>query len=79
MLKCYKVTEVDEGRLTADLDVVEEVPAEEAEVEIKNISKTSESESTSGIFLPSCTVEKPARVWKWKKQLWIETEVWKNL
>ena len=79
-VRCHKVTEVDEwpGHLTADLDVVEEVPVEEAEVEIKNISNYIKSESTSGIFLPSCTIEKELPVWKWKEQLWIEIGVWEK-
>jgi len=52
-MKCYKVIKVDDswgdlldedmkrewvGHLTADLDIVEEVPIGEAEVEIKKVS-----------------------------------------
>jgi len=37
VMQCYEV--VEKKILTADLSSVKEVPAEEAEVEIKNISK----------------------------------------
>jgi len=88
-VKCYKVAEINEswrdlpdekifqewlGHLTADLNIIEEVPVEEAEIETKNISNYIGSESTLGIFLPSCIIEKPVEVWKWKEQLWIEVE-----
>lgn len=89
LVKCHRVVEVDEswrdlldekifqewvGHLTADLNTIEEVPVEEAEIEMKNISNYIGSESSLGIYLPSCIIEKPVEVWKWKEQLWIEVE-----
>ena len=72
-VRCYKVED-----LTVDLNTIEDVPVEEAKVEIKNISNSVRSEMEGGIFLPSCIIEKPVKVWKWKGQLWIEMGVWEK-
>ena len=67
---CYEV--VEKKVLTVDLSSVKEVPAEEAEVEIKDISFFYNSERVGNIYLPRCIVEKKLPVWRWKGKLWIE-------
>ncbi len=72
--RCYKVED-----LTVDLDTMEDVPVDEVKVEIKNISSARVKELIEGgIFLPSCIIKKPVKVWKWKEQLWIPVDVFEK-